>query len=265
VRVSVEGVSFSYDRAIRVLDSVDLAVDSGELFALIGPNGSGKSTLLRLISGVFRPQEGRILLGALSVGGLSARRIAKHVAMVEQERATGFDFSVREIVGMGRFPHRGRFGRESGDDRRAIDRAMAVADVESLRERSIRAISGGERQRVFLALALAQEPDVLLLDEPTTHLDLRHQVQFLSIVRESSEEGRTALIAIHDLTLAAQVADRIGLMSGGRVGIAGTPGEVLTSSTLRESFGVEVRVGRDAALGAIYVLPSVLDEARPAD
>ncbi len=263
MRIAVERLAFSYEGAIGVLDSVDLVVGSGELFALIGPNGSGKSTLLRLISGVLRPQRGRICLDETPVVDLSSRQISRKLAMVEQERQVGFDFTVREIVAMGRLPYRGRFGRESGDDRRAIDRAMAVADVDSLAGRSIRAVSGGERQRVFLALALAQEPNVLLLDEPTTHLDLRHQVQFLSIVRRSSDDGRTALIAIHDLTLAAQAADRIGLMRDGKIAIVGPPEEVLTPANLEASFGIDVRVGRDPTLGATYVLPHVARRERP--
>ena len=257
MRIRADGVSFSYDGVHPVLRSVDLEVAGGELLALIGPNGSGKSTLLRLVSGVLRPERGRVLLGETPIGDLSARRIAQRLAMVEQDRQIGFDFSVRETVAMGRIPHRGRFARESNGDREAIGRAMAMADVEAFAGRSIHAVSGGEQQRVFLAMALAQETAALLLDEPTTHLDLRHQVEFLSIVHESSKGGRTVLIAMHDLAMAAQVVDRIGLMIEGSIRIVARPDAVLTSPNLVDAFGVDVRVGRDPASGATYILPRI--------
>jgi len=255
MRIAANGVRFSYDGVHPVVRSIDLAVAGGELLALIGANGSGKSTLLRLISGVLRPESGGVVLGETPIRDLSTRQIAQRLAMVEQDRQIGFDFSVREMVAMGRTPHRGRFARESDDDRDAIERALAMADVEVLAGRSVHAISGGEQQRVFLAMALAQETSALLLDEPTTHLDLRHQVEFLSIVRESSKEGRTVLIAMHDLTMAAQVVDRIGLMSEGTLRIVARPDAVLTPRNLAEAFGVDVHVGQDPASGATYILP----------
>jgi iron complex transport system ATP-binding protein len=257
MRVTVANVSFTYDNTTPALKGVDLAVVSGESVALIGPNGSGKSTLLKVVSGALRPDDGTVRLDDSSIGSLSARQIARRLAMVEQERSIGFDFTVREVVAMGRIPHRGRFARESRDDRRAIDHAMELADVRNLADRSIRAVSGGERQRVYLGMALAQEPDVLLLDEPTTHLDLRHQVQFMTIVRERADEGMTVLIAIHDLTLAAQAADRIALMSEGRIVVMGTPSEVLTPSNVQRVFDVEAVVGEHPELGTTYVLPAL--------
>ena len=173
----------------------------------------------------------------------------------------GFDFTVREVVAMGRIPHRGRFARESSNDRRAIDRAMQLADVRELCDRSIRAVSGGERQRVYLGMALAQEPDVLLLDEPTTHLDLRHQVQFMSIVRRRAQAGMTVLVAIHDLTLAAQATGRIALMSEGRIAVSGAADAVLTTSNVHRVFGVDAIVDRHPELGTVYVLPALRRDA----
>ncbi len=262
MRVTVENVSFAYDPSTPVLKRVDLAVASRESVALIGPNGSGKSTLLKVISGFLRPDSGTVYLDGSPIGALSARQVARRLAMVEQERSMGFDFTVREVVAMGRIPHRGRFARESSDDRQAIDRAMQLADVRELADRSIRAISGGERQRVYLGMALAQEPEILLLDEPTTHLDLRHQVQFMSIVRKRAEAGMTVLIAIHNLTLAAQAADRISLMSERRIVVTGTPSEVLTPSNVRRVFNVEAVVGAHPELGTIYVLPTLTEHSR---
>jgi iron complex transport system ATP-binding protein len=255
--ITVAGVSFAYEGSDFVLEEVDLTARHGELFALIGPNGSGKSTLLKVISGVLRPLEGAVRLGGTPLRALSTRQIAQRLAMVEQDRQIGFDFTVREIVAMGRIAHRGRFVRETDSDRRAIERAMALTDIERFADRTVHAVSGGERQRVFLATALAQEPKALLLDEPTTHLDLRHQVQFMSIVRTTAEEGTTILIAIHDLTLAAQATTRIALMRKGRIVVTGTPGEVLTQSYLQHVFGVDVVVGSHPEPRILYVLPTV--------
>jgi len=263
--IGIEHVSFAYDAETPALKNVDLAVTGGEAVALAGPNGSGKSTLLRIISGVLRPQAGTVRLDDDPIGTLSPRRIARRLAMVEQERPMGFDFTVREVVAMGRIPHRGRFARESQEDRRAIARALEIADVRRLADRSIRAVSGGERQRVYLGMALAQEPDVLLLDEPTTHLDLRHQVQFMTIVRQRALGGMTVAIAIHDLTLAAQAADRIALMSDGRIVVTGSPSDVLTAPNVRRVFGVDAVVGEHPQLGTTYVLPALPDRNARAD
>jgi len=256
MRVRVEEVAFSYDRRVNVLEEVFLEVESGELVGLIGPNGSGKSTLLKLVSGVLTASRGRIRLGEDDVRSLRRRSIARRLAMVEQDRPLGFEFTVREIVAMGRTPYVGRFSSESRTDRRAIRDAMSLADVDSLADRSIREISGGERQRVFLATALAQEPEILLLDEPTTHLDLGHQTRFLSIVRTRADRGCTVLFAIHDLTIAAQSADRIGLLDGGRLQRIGRPHDVLQAPLLSSVFRVALRVGRDPQSRAIYVLPA---------
>jgi iron complex transport system ATP-binding protein len=255
MRVQVEDISFAYDDGDTVLEDVSVTVDSARLLGLIGPNGSGKSTLLKLISGVLRPDRGRVRLGGDDVRSLSARAIGRRLAMVAQDRPIGFEFTVREVVAMGRTPYLGRFGREGRRDRRAIREAMRLADVADLGDRSIREISGGERQRVFLALAFAQEPQVLLLDEPTTHLDLGHQVRFLSIVRARAEAGATVLLAIHDLTLASRAVDRVVLIDRGRIQATGEPGAVLTAANVRETFDVEVHVGRDPATGASYIVP----------
>ncbi len=255
--VRVERVSYAYAGNAQAVCDVTLQVASGTSVALIGPNGSGKSTLLRLISGVLGADQGCVRLGGQRLSALTPRRIARHLAMVDQERSMGFDFTVREVVAMGRIPHRARFSRETARDLAVVARALALADVEGLSGRSIRAISGGERQRVYLALALAQEPDVLLLDEPTTYLDLQHQARFMSVVQDRLREGMTVLTSIHDLTLAAQTADRIAMMKDGRIEEEGAAGEVLTPTNIRRVFDVDATVGRDATTGAVYVVSSL--------
>jgi len=257
MRILLQHISFSYDEATAALQDVDLYVESGAAIALVGANGSGKSTLLKIISGVLQPDRGAVTLDDQRLQALTARAIARRLAMVSQERSMGFDFTVREVVAMGRIPHRARFARESTSDRRAIEEAMKLADVHALAGRSIRAVSGGERQRVYLAMALAQEPRVLLLDEPTTHLDLHHQVQFMSIVRDRADAGLTVVIAIHDLTLAAQACDEIALMDEGRIVDVGPPEDVLTAASIRRAFSVDVVVGDHPSLGTVYVLPAL--------
>jgi len=264
VQISVESLSFAYTPTTRVLDDIDLSVDPGESVVLAGPNGSGKSTLLKLLSGVLQANCGTIRFDRSPIEALTARQLARRLAMVEQERSIGFDFTVREVVAMGRLPHRGRFSRESADDRRAIEQAMEFADVQGFAQRSIRAISGGERQRAYLATALAQQPKILLLDEPTTHLDLRHQVQFMSIVRQRVHDGMTVLTALHDLTLASQAADRIALMANGRIAAIGRPDDVLSPYHVGHVFGVDAAIGEHPKLGTVYVLP-VLGPQSPSE
>lgn len=258
MRVDVKAVSFAYDVKRCVLRDVSLSAHTGQAVGLIGSNGSGKSTLLRLISRSLNPDQGSIQLGGKDVADLRTREIARCLAMVAQERTIGFDFTVRDVVAMGRFPHRGRWSRESRADREAIERAMRWAEVERLSRRSVLALSGGEGQRVFLAMALAQEPQVLLLDEPTTFLDLRHQLSFLSIVKERIAEGLTVVLAIHDLTLAAQTADRIVMLHDGLVACAGPPEDVLTVENIRSVFGVEAVVGQHPETRMLYVLPALV-------
>jgi len=255
MHITIEGLSFAYPAGPRALHDIDLVATGAEVLALVGPNGSGKSTLLKLVSGILRPTAGTIHLGRDAVGDLSVRRLARRLAFVSQERPLGFDFSVREVVAMGRTAHRGRFSRETEADRRAIGEAMVAADIERLADRSIRAVSGGERQRVFLATALAQQPAILLLDEPTNHLDPAHQVRFLTIVGGSADAGMTVVMAMHDLTLAAQSTTRTALLSRGRIVAVDRTDRALTAEQLRSVFGIDIAAGTDNASGVRYVVP----------
>ncbi len=237
-----EGVSIDLG-ARRVLSGVDLELGRGELVALAGPNGAGKTTLLRAATRTLSPCEGRIVLGRDPLSDLSRRSLAQRVAIVPQETQIPFPFSALEVVLMGRSPHLNWLGFESEEDVAIARRAMESVGVGELAERSILELSGGERQLVIVARALAQSPEVLLLDEPTAFLDLKNRTQVLSLVRAwVREEGRSALVVSHDLGLAAQAADRVALVAEGCVQGVGPPEEVLTAENLQRAFGVEATV-----------------------
>ena len=225
-----------------VLRDVNLAIHAGEVVALIGPNGAGKSTLLRVLAGLLRPREGRVLLGDVDLAALERGAAARRIAVVPQVFDTLFPFTVREIVALGRTPHRGGLGLFGANDIRAVEHALGALGSADLADRRIDRISGGERQRAVLAMALAQEPEVLLLDEPTAHLDPAHQLGTLHLVRRlASERGLAVLAIVHDANLAA-LADRIAVLKDGRIVRDASPSETLTQDLLAEVFGAGWRV-----------------------
>ncbi len=251
--VRAQDVRFSYGE-VEVLRGVSLSLSKGELLGMVGPNGSGKTTLLRIISGFLKPGSGRVLLGSEEVARLGRREVAKRVAVVPQEEGWDFGFTVGQTVLMGRHPHQGLLSFDTPKDLGAAKRAMAMAGLEELMDRPLNMLSGGERRRVLLARALAQEPSVLLMDEPTAFLDLKHQVELFSLARSLSEEGGLAcLLVSHDLSLTARFCHTLVVLKDGLVHAAGPPGEVLTNELVREVYGVEARVGHDPETGALHI------------
>lgn len=226
---------------VEILRGTSLAVRAGELLGLVGPNGAGKSTLLRAISGLV-PADGAVWLDGRDLAGLDAAGVARIVARVPQGHNSDAGFVVEEMVLAGRAPYLGRFQWEGPADHQIADGAMRDTDTVHLRERPVAELSGGERQRVLLARALAQQPTVLLLDEPTANLDLAHQVQVMVLVREMVDRGLAAVAAIHDLELASRFCDRLVLVDGGSIVADGTPGEVLTPERLANVFHVRALV-----------------------
>ncbi|MDQ7842885.1 MAG: heme ABC transporter ATP-binding protein [Armatimonadota bacterium] len=242
---------------IPALDQVSLTVVAGEFVGIVGPNGSGKTTLLRAVMGMVRPVRGTVFLDGAEVRRLSARQIARTVALVPQRPHHGFGFTALEIVLMGRAPHLGALDREGPADLAAARRAMEQTQTWHLRHRPVDELSGGEQQRILLARALTQTPQVLLLDEPTAHLDLHHQVAMMRLVRELHRGGLTVVAALHDLNLASMFCDRLVLLHEGRVVSVGSPEEVLTADRLRSVYGAEVMVCRHPATGRPLVLALV--------
>lgn len=252
MRVSIKDLGFAYDGR-PVLEGIYLEVEEGEVLALVGPNGSGKTTLLRNIAGVLEPSAGTVYLDFKELREFSPRELARYLAAMEQERRVGFDFTVRELVELGRLPHLSRWERLGAKDHEAVERAMELTHVEEFADRSISTLSGGERQRVFLAIALAQEPKILLLDEPTAHLDINYQIELMEIIRQRAEVGLTIIMALHDLNLAAHYADRAALLHQGRIVALGRPEEVLTARNIKRTFGAEVAIGRNPLTGGLYI------------
>ncbi|WP_329101492.1 ABC transporter ATP-binding protein [Micromonospora sp. NBC_01699] len=234
MRVTASAVSVSID-GTPILDEVTLTAASGSVTGLIGPNGSGKSTLLRCLYRIIRPRQGAVLIGEHDVWQVPARRAGQLRAVVAQDQELDNDYSVRDIVAMGRIPHQRLLERESSTDRTIVDEALARVGIEWAENRRFATLSGGERQRVLLARALAQDAPVLLLDEPTNHLDIGAQLELLELIREL---GLTTVAALHDLDHAMAYCDAVVLLHHGRVVAAGDPVAVLTPERLAEVFGV---------------------------
>lgn len=256
--INVEGVSVALGDS-EVLSDVSLPVADGEFLGLVGPNGAGKTTLLRTVNGLIDPEAGRVGVDGRTVGQCAAKEVGRLVATVPQDTTLAFDFPVRDVVEMGRTPHRSRFGTATAADREAVERALDRTDTARFADRSVGELSGGERQRVVLARALAQETPVLLLDEPTASLDIGHQARVLDLVGGLAAEGRTVVAAVHDLDLAARYCDRLALLDDGRLVASGTPAEVLTADRVGRVFETTVSVATDAVTG----MPSVT--VRPDD
>ena len=251
--LSIDDVTIRYE-ARTVLRHISLDANAGQVLAVIGPNGVGKSTLIRACSGTLRPAQGRVTIGGQDVHRLRVEDRAKLIAVVSQAVRLPESFSVFETVLMGRTPYLGWLGREGETDRLAVQAALERTSTLELAERTIGELSGGEQQRVLIARALAQSARTLLLDEPTAHLDLKHQASVLSLVRDLAHaENYAVLIALHDLNLAAQHADRVALLSNGAVAAIGTPEEVLTEEHLSPAYGLRITVYEHPAHGAPLV------------
>ncbi|MBI1736236.1 MAG: ABC transporter ATP-binding protein [Candidatus Rokubacteria bacterium] len=258
--VTFRDVRFAYPAAERrgaqpfAVDALDFDVRRGEILGVIGPNSAGKTTLVRLLTRVVTPDAGAIVLDGAPLAGIGARDLARRVAVVPQELPQGFPFTVEQLVLMGRYPHGpGRFF-ETDADRGIAREAMAAVGVLDLAAAPLDQLSGGERQRAVLARALAQRPRLLVLDEPTAHLDLRYQAACGALLRRlSAEDGVTVLLVSHDLNLAAELADRLLLLAGGRLVALGAPEDVLDAERLEQVFGARVVVEKSAVTKRPFV------------
>jgi iron complex transport system ATP-binding protein len=247
--MDLRSVSFRY-REDWVIQDLSFRVERGEFIGIVGPNGSGKSTLLKLLYRLIAPQRGKIFIDGIDLGAMSRSEIARKMAVVAQETQLLFPFRVIEVVLMGRSPYLGHLMFESQKDLEIAKKVMAWTEVLPFADRLLDELSGGERKRVLIARALAQEPEIMLLDEPTASLDIHHQIDFLDLIHSLNRERRlTIVMASHDMNLASEFCDRILLLQGGRIHSVGSPQEVITKESIEEVYGCKVWVDENPVSG----------------
>ncbi|QAY74499.1 ABC transporter ATP-binding protein [Agromyces protaetiae] len=249
------GVSLGYDGR-RVIEGLDLAIPSGAVTAIVGPNACGKSTLLRGLARLHPLEGGRVTLDGDDIARMPRRTLARSVGMLPQASIAPDGVRVADLVARGRYPHQGWFGRQSSDDDAVVAEALAATGVADLADRAVDELSGGQRQRVWIAMVLAQQTDIVLLDEPTTYLDVAHQLELLDLLTSlNRDRGTTVVMVLHELNLAARYADHLVVMAGGRIMAEGAPGDVLTSEVVRDAFALESRVIADPVAGTPLIVP----------
>lgn len=263
-QLSIEGLSLGYGER-TVIEAMDLSIAAGEITAIVGPNACGKSTLLRSLSRLLIPRAGQVLLDGRQVHRIPPKQLARTLGLLPQTPVAPEGITVADLVGRGRHPHQGLFARWSTADDDAVAAALDATATAELAERPVDELAGGQRQRVWIAMALAQDTDVLLLDEPTTFLDVSHQIEVLDLLTDlNRRRGTTVVMVLHDLNLAARYADHLVVLSRGTVRVAGAAGEVLTEEVIQEVFGLENRVIEDPTSGRPMMLPMGRHGRRPA-
>jgi iron complex transport system ATP-binding protein len=262
LKITVDGIHCGYG-AVKVLENINLSVKEREFMGILGPNGSGKTTLLRSISRALKPYRGVVLLNDENIYDLGSIEVAKHVAVVPQSTNIAFSYTAFEIVMMGRNPHLGRFQLEADEDVAIVKSAMKLTKSWHLAERPINELSGGERQRVIIARALAQEPRVMLLDEPTIHLDISKQLEILDLLKELCiKSGLIVLVIFHDFNLAARYCDSAILLNDGKIFSAGTIDNVLTSENIKKVFQIDTMIKRHNITNSLYIIPVQMQNPR---
>lgn len=241
-RISVEDIAFNYPGGATVFTGISLAVDEGCVYSLLGPNGTGKSTLLKCMAGLISPSHGRVLLDGRDIAGMQPHEIARQVGFVPQTQVSPFPFMVRDIILMGRASHLGPFATPSAEDEEIAADALGRVGISHLADRPCTGISGGEWQLVLIARAIAQRPGILLLDEPTSHLDLGNQVRVLDVIRGLAEDGMTIVVATHFPDHALLTSNQVAILKDQRILAMGSPEEVIGEDTMHRAYGVDVRI-----------------------
>jgi iron complex transport system ATP-binding protein len=252
--LSTQLLTLAYDGA-PIVDAMDLTIPAGKITALVGPNGCGKSTLLRGLARLLAPRAGAVLLDGRAIHTLPTKALARELGILPQGPVAPEGLTVRELVAQGRYPHQSWYQQWSETDERATRSALEKTGMADLAERPVDALSGGQRQRAWIAMTLAQETRVLLLDEPTTYLDMSHQLEVMHLLRDLNADGATVVLVVHDLNLAARYAHHMVAIANGSVACAGSPSDVMTEQMLRDVFSVKADIVRDARLGVPLCLP----------
>lgn len=254
--LEARGVGLTYPRASKpALRDVSIAIEQGKMTAVVGPNACGKSTLLRAFGRILRPTGGLVTLEGTDIAQFGSKQFARFIGLLPQSAIAPEGITVSDLVARGRFPHQGLLRQWSNEDEQAVHSAMRRTGIAELARRSVATLSGGQRQRVWIAMALAQQTDVLLLDEPTTFLDLTHQIEVLELCRELVSQGVTIVAVLHDLNQAARYADQVVAMCRGEVVASGSAAEVITTDTVQRVFSVACRIIPDPETGSPLVVP----------
>lgn len=253
--LEVEKIKYGYGEKM-VLNEISFSVKKGEFISILGPNGSGKSTLLKTLNNIYKPWEGKILVRGKNIKELKKKELAKNMALVLQDNSVDYEFTVEDIVLMGRHPHKGRFQREDENDYKIISESLEMTNTTELRHRKITELSGGERQRVMIAKALAQRASIILLDEPTSHLDINHQIEILKLLKDMNKKrGTTIILVIHDINLGVRYSDKIIILNKGKILDKGKPEEIITKKNIESVYNIKVAIDRNKHTGSLYVTP----------
>lgn len=257
--IEVQSLNFGYKDDL-VLKDISFSLEKGQFMSIIGPNGSGKSTLLKNICNLEKQNSGKIEIHGKNIVQYKSKELAKKIALVPQDTFISYDFPVFDVVLMGRFPYLGRFDKETDEDFEITKEALKITNTFYLRDRNINEISGGERQRVIIARALAQEPEIIFLDEPTSHLDINHQMDLLNILRNLNKEKNTTIVlVIHDINLACRYSDIIMLLDKGEILSIGSPKEVVTRENIEKAYGLNTIIEENPYTNSLYIVPLSLN------
>lgn len=245
MKLKIEGLEYKIGKQ-KILKGIDLEIPKGKFVGIIGPNGSGKSTLLKNIYRVYKPNKGKIYIDSKEINEMKSKEIAKELAILAQESSTQFDFTVEDVVKMGRYPYKSMFEDYSKEDIKLVDEMIKRVGLEKYKDRNFNTLSGGEKQRAFIARALVQDTDFIILDEPTNHLDITYQIQLMDIIKDLNV---TVFAALHDMNISAMYCDYIIVMKQGEILKSGTVDEIFTSETIKEVFGVDSYISENPVNG----------------
>lgn len=254
--MEISQLTFSYDKRSTILHEIDCQIQMGKITTIIGPNGCGKSTLLGILAKNHQPYLGQVIVDGRELGGYKLKEFAKKLAVVHQQNEAPADITVERLIGFGRLPHKTIFSKETVEDREAIEWAISCTNLQTKRHKTLSELSGGEKQRVWIAISLAQRTPILFLDEPTTYLDIHFQFEILELIRHlNREHGLTIVMVLHDINQAIRYSDQIIAMKAGRIVKAGLPMEVISKAMMKQIYDVDVMIKEDEQFG-LYVIPT---------